>query len=317
MLYAKEGPLAMFRLKKPDVNIYIPQKALDAIFAECDGFDFDETGGRLIGTYLKKGNKYSIEVSGIIEPGPKAKRSATSFFQDGEHQAEIFRSVEKKYPEVEHLGSWHTHHVNGLTTLSSGDRTTYQKIVNHHLHNTDFFYALLVVEKRTGCQPRYLIKHYFLRRKDSAIYEIPDSQIHIIDKPLIWPPDQENQNIPSSGFSHSAEVRGNANQERVRDQEFFSEFYPAFKALFSKNTNIFYWKGKLNFVDDTSSDVLVMENQHNSGWVYSITAGDQRPLVSNISTRYKDRTFKSARHAISSMEKDINREIYSQKESSK
>ncbi len=304
----------MFKSKKPEVNIYIPKSALGVIYDECDQYDLDETGGRLIGNYKKNGNKYTIEVSGIIEPGPKATRTATSFFQDGEYQEKIFRSVEEKHPDVEHLGSWHTHHVNGLDTLSSGDRATYQRIVNHHMHNTDFFYALLVVEKKTGGQQRYTIKHYFLRRKDSAIYEIPDSQVHIIDKPLIWPFSGANNYLPSS-IPKAVEVKSNSNQERVKDQEFFAEFYSGFKPLFSKNTNAFYWKGKLNLVDNTFLDVVVIENQDDHGWAYSIAVADQIPSISNILTSYKDRTFKSARLAVFNIERNINQGIYLKKES--
>ena len=42
---------------------------------------------------------------------------------------------------IEHLGNWHTHHVNGYPNLSGGDVATYRRIVNHELHNLDFFYA--------------------------------------------------------------------------------------------------------------------------------------------------------------------------------
>lgn len=305
----------MFKPKKPEVNIYIPKGALDVVFDECDQYDFDETGGRLIGSYQKKGNKYTIEVSGIIDPGPSAMRTATSFFQDGDHQEKIFRLVEAKHPEIEHLGSWHTHHMNGLTTLSSGDRATYQRIVNHHMHNTDFFYALLVIEKRVGSQPRYVIKHYFLRRKDATIYEIPDSQVHIIDKPLVWPRVSKEERPSVSHPAQGTQIQVNANEERVKDQEFFAESYPGFKPLFSKNTNVFYWKGKLSLVDNTFIEVLVMENEQDNGWSYSITVANKDSFTFDAVAGYKDRSFKSARQAVLNMEKDINRELYSKRES--
>lgn len=298
----------MFGFKKPQVNIYIPKDALNVVFDECDQFDSDETGGRLIGCYQKKGNKYNIEVSGIIDPGPKARRAPTSFFQDGDYQEKIFRLVEEKHPQIEHLGSWHTHHVNGLTTLSSGDRSTYQRIVNHRLHNTDFFYALLVIEKKVNFKQRYVIKHYFLRRNDDTIYEIPDSQVHIVDKPLVWPRHEVAEVLSSPSVFPT-----NVNKERVKDKEFFAEFYPDFKPLFSKNTNIFYWKGKIHLVDNTRVDMLIMENMTDDGWAYSITATD--PSMADMMTSYKGHMFKSARAAMFKMERDINREIYLKKES--
>src|SRR5208283_2840426 len=106
------------------------------------------------------------------EPGPNAQRSATYFLQDGDYQEKLFRAIEAQHPEVEHLGNWHTHHVNGYPTLSGGDISTYRNIVNHRNHNTDFFYALLVVRKNQGGAERYETKHFFLRRGDDTVHEI-------------------------------------------------------------------------------------------------------------------------------------------------
>src|SRR6266571_4667033 len=126
----------MFRSKHPKIDISIPRKALEAIFDECDRHDIDETGGRIIGMYKKKGRDYAVDVLGVIGPGPNARRSPTSFFQDGEYQERVFRTVQRDHPNLEHLGNWHTHHVNGLQTLSGGDRETYHATVNHHKENT-------------------------------------------------------------------------------------------------------------------------------------------------------------------------------------
>src|ERR1700676_4005561 len=119
-----------------DVRVVMPEAALAAIFAECDGFDRDETGGRLIGTFVERNGKLTVRIAGVIEAGPQAKRSSASFFQDGQYQERIFRQVERDHPEIEHLGNWHTHHVNGFPTLSGGDIATYQRTVNHPKQHT-------------------------------------------------------------------------------------------------------------------------------------------------------------------------------------
>src|ERR1700730_1271266 len=177
----------MFRSKGPSFTIPFPKRALDAVFDECDRHNVDETGGRLIGTYRKRDNVYEIDVAGIIGPGPNAQRSPTSFFQDGGYQEQIFRSVERTHPEIEHLGNWHTHHVNGYPTLSGGDKETYFKTVNHESHNTDFFYAVLVVRKNPRGSPRYDLKHFVFRRGDKAIYEIPHRKIRFVGEDILWP----------------------------------------------------------------------------------------------------------------------------------
>jgi len=56
--------------KTGDVRLILPEAALRVIFHECDGFEQDETGGRVIGTFAEDGGKLVVRVSGVIEPGP-------------------------------------------------------------------------------------------------------------------------------------------------------------------------------------------------------------------------------------------------------
>ena len=167
---------------KVKMKVIIYSGVLESIFSECDKFDTHETGGALLGTYQGSAmlGTLSIIVSGVIDAGPKARRTATSFFKDGEYQEKVFRQVERLHPEIEHLGNWHTHHVNGLQTLSVGDVETYHKNVNSENHNTDFWYALLVTKRlRMG---RYGVKHFMLFRGDSAEYELLPGEIEVLDK---------------------------------------------------------------------------------------------------------------------------------------
>jgi len=76
------------------IRLVIPKAALTTVFDECDGFDQDETGGRVIGTYQINDGRLEIHVSGIIEAGPQARRSNVEFFQDGAYQEQIFRKIE-------------------------------------------------------------------------------------------------------------------------------------------------------------------------------------------------------------------------------
>lgn len=153
------------------VTIQIYSGVYEAITKECDRFNTHETGGALIGTYNYDSHTgLVITVSGVIDAGPKAQRTSVSFFKDGEYQEKIFRQIERRHPNIEHLGNWHTHHVNGLETLSKGDCETYHKNVNSKNHNTDFWYALLVTRKTVAGM--YLVKHYILYRNDPNEYQI-------------------------------------------------------------------------------------------------------------------------------------------------
>ncbi len=298
----------LFRSKKPAFSISIAREALDSIFDECDRYDVDETGGRLIGTYRHDNGRYDIDVKGVLEPGPKATRSPTSFFQDGDYQERLFRAIEAAHPEIEHLGSWHTHHVNGYPTLSGGDKTTYFKTVNHEKHNMDFFYALLVVSKNRGGNPRYAVKHFIFRRNDDMIYEIPAKDVRLIDAPALRPGDHEPAK-PSSP-SQAAAQQIAANPERTKDREFFAEFYPTLKPLLSKSIGAPYWKGPLTLVDGSQAEVVAMENADGGAPFYSIATSCKSPVISDTLAQYEQRQFRSARHAVLHLERDLNQALY-------
>lgn len=298
----------MFRSRKPAFSISIAREALETIFDECDRFDVDETGGRLLGTYRHKNGQYDIQVKGVLAPGPNAQRSPTSFFQDGEYQERLFRSIEVSHPDIEHLGNWHTHHVNGYPTLSGGDKTTYFNTVNHKKHNTDFFYALLVVSKNHDGNPRYAIKHFILRRNDQTVYEIPATQVRLVNTPALRPRDPRPVETP--GPSREAAPQIAPNRERAKDQEFFSEFYPDLKPLLSKSIGAPYWKGPLSLVDGSRADVVAIENAEGQAPFYSIATSCNNPVIADILARYQERQFRSARHAVLHLERDLNQALF-------
>lgn len=202
-----------------EVRVVMHEPVLQAIFDECDLHDYAETGGRLVGTYRTEPESHiELTVSGMIEPGPEAKRTPTSFFQDGKHQERVFRHLELELPELEHLGNWHSHHVNGYPTLSEGDKVTYHRIVNHPKHNTDFFYAILVVKKNPRrCRSRYSVKHFVLFRNQSGETELSPSQVQIVSRPIIWPQCanaeesirvHSNRDMLYKGMRYGASVKG-------------------------------------------------------------------------------------------------------------
>jgi hypothetical protein len=298
----------LFRAKKPTFSIAIARGALESIFDECDKYNLDETGGRLLGTYRHDNDRYDIEVKGVLEPGPNAQRSPTYFLQDGDHQEEQFRAVEASHPDIEHLGNWHTHHVNGYPTLSAGDKTTYFKTVNHEKHNTNFFYALLVVSKNGGGDPRYEVKHFVFRRGDDTIYEIPAKDVRLIDAPVLRPP--QARDTVELGDPRSHGPSDPPNPERAKDQEFFANFYPSLKALFSKDISAPYWKGPLPLVDGSRAMVVAMEDPDDTTRSYSIAGSCTNPIVADTLAQYRERKFRSARHAVLQLERDLNRALY-------
>ena len=313
----------MFRRKRanpelnlPKVKILIYQDVIESVFDECDRHDINETGGRIIGFYRQSADTLEIKACGLICPGPNARRTSASFFQDGEYQEAIFRKIEAQYPDVEHLGNWHTHHVNGLDTLSTGDIETYSRVVNHGSHNTDFFYALLVVAKnyRSRKSKRYLIKHFLIYRNNPSLYEVPASKVKFIKKSPMhidkYKPTVSTKEIVSlARKDHLPQL----NKVHLEDKKNIFEMYPDVKPFLSKKLGSLYWRGKLDLIDDTSAEVIILECIDENVPSYKITLAGSDADRFQSKQRYENHSFDSARKAIWSFERDLNREIFSRK----
>ena len=294
--------------RSSDVTVSIPAQALGSIFDDCDQYDHDETGGRIIGVFRGPPcGPLEIEVTGVIEAGPRANRSRSSFFQDGDYQAQVFRRIEASHPDVEHLGNWHTHHVNGFPTLSPGDIETYKRIVNHKEHNHNFFYALLVVSRSAGERnlSRYRIRHYILFRGDNSVYEIESPNVIVTQKPLVWPDGKDNRTTPGVCEHNDA--------TRVKDDAVIPEVFPTFRPYWSKRASTFYWKGTLELVDGQSIEVMVPEM---SGAAKDGPSHYQAIVKNAPETCTKEceefglREFESATQAVTILEKELNRALY-------
>lgn len=295
------------------VEVHFPAEALTRVFDECDRHDVDETGGRLVGTYaLDSDERLVIHVTGVIESGPKTRRSATSLFQDRKFQADVFRKIEAEHPEVEHLGSWHTHHVNGYPTLSGGDRGTYKRTVNHKKHNTHFFYALLVVNRNDTASPlkRYNIRHFILFRDDSAVYEIPAEAVKILDKPLWW---------PKSAVSEKQKERTGINidesvvevADRAIDQQFLKEFFPKLRPFFSNEAKAVYWKGTIELIDGANVVLVIAEViAGRDGTSYAVHLKDTREELAESIEELKKQRFSSGREAVFTIQRVLNKRLY-------
>jgi hypothetical protein len=66
----------MFRSKQPHFSVTISRGVLESIFDECDQFDSHETGGRLIGTFQKKGARQDVQLSGVLHNDSYSLRSS-------------------------------------------------------------------------------------------------------------------------------------------------------------------------------------------------------------------------------------------------
>ena len=291
-----------------DIRIVMPKTALLQIFDECDQFDHDETGGRILGTFTEEKRHLKLKVSALIDSGPRARRSAVMFFQDGDYQEQVFRKLESRNPEIEHLGNWHTHHMNGLQHLSSGDLDTYHRIVNHPKQNTPFFYALLVVSKLGGRDPlnRYSVKHYMFRKGDPKVYEIPQRMVELVDEKLLNSSAQPTSPPPAKITVAPASVR----TELISDQEFVKEFFPNVRPFQSPKLGV-YWKGVIELVNREALEVVAVESSHGKSHSYSLVVREVPSALEKEIHQLSENEYPSARAALIHAERTLNRTLYS------
>ena len=294
--------------KVQTIRVEIAGEVLESVFEECDRYDHDETGGRVVGHFSGDHGTLVVRAAGVIEPGPNARRTSASFFQDGDYQTEVFRRLEAKDHSIEHLGNWHTHHVNGYPTLSPGDVATYRRIVNHALHNLDFFYALLVTNRNEGRNglDRYAIRHYVLFRGEDDVHEVRPADVRVTDEPRVWPKkvDDSNRVLGAGGAKGDGTPRTVG--VRARDQGVLGVLCPSMEPRLSSRTGTFFWKGSLPLIDGTAMEIRVAEVEDDDGLLYY-------PVISNASdavAKLCETPFPSASHAVRALESRMNREIY-------
>ena len=287
------------------VRVEIAGRALETVFDECDRYDSDETGGRMVGHFSLEQDTLVVRPHGVIEPGPNARRTRTSFFQDGDHQTEVFRRIEAEDPTIEHLGNWHTHHVNGYPNLSGGDVATYRRIVNHELHNLDFFYALLVTARREGQSGlgRYAVRHYVLFRGDNEVYEVDPGEVRITDEATIWPKDAAGV---GDGLETNPDQMERAVAVRAHDQQVLEVMCPSLRPRLSARSEVFFWKGPLPLVDGTEAGLRIMEVKDDEGFAYYLRVS---PASAEARELYET-PFRSASEAVRALEVRLNRAIY-------
>ena len=299
--------------KMENIRLVIPNNALRAVFDECDQYNSEETGGRILGTYAyaHKKTALSITVTGIIEPGPAAARTASYLKQDGKYQEQIFREVEEREPTVEHLGNWHTHHVNGFPHLSEGDKSTYRRIVEHRKHNTDFFYALLVIKKNYGDDElrRYSFKNYLLRRGDPTVYEVPSSSLTFTDAPLIWP---LKTNVEENRARKPVKDDDAFRQRLILDADIVSQFYPNIRTFKSKELGI-CWRGSIPLLNGWEQEIVVIEDGSGSVPQFAVYLKDASSNLARSVDALSKVAFSSCREALLSAERTCNAELYERK----
>jgi len=170
------------------VDIIFDRRVFEYILHELHRYPTSEEGGKYIGyidlTKQEKGSdrNYRVIITDFLPGGPNARRTAVEFLPDGEFQEKMFRHAESMDSNVEHVGTWHSHHCNGLDRLSDGDIEGYFKTVNKRAYRPDVFVASLVKQLPRHSHDTSWIDHFLFVRNEEDFYKIT-SDITIADFP--------------------------------------------------------------------------------------------------------------------------------------
>ena len=172
-----QDPAMLLRLP-PNCQVIFDPHVQEYILYELQRYPTSEEGGKYVG-YLDVTNQahskdrfYRVIITDFLPGGPNAKRTAVEFMPDGEFQERLFRQIEKRDRNIEHLGTWHSHHCNGLDHLSGGDIEGYLKTVNKAAYRPDVFVASLVKHLPKNSRDANWIDHFLFIRNHDCFYKI-------------------------------------------------------------------------------------------------------------------------------------------------
>lgn len=249
-----------FRLSNLNVSVEIYDTVIARI-AHVVSVSVCEEGGKFIGKISKNGNQLKITVESYIDSGPRVNNSIGHLMPDGEYQEAMFRVLEKFDPDINYLGSWHTHHCNELAELSPGDIRSYKETLNSQEYGLDYFFALLV----TSLHGAQIQKRYYLFFRDQDGYsELNHSFVHIV--PGTSPLESILQNAEKAAFAYrqnrsnllysgAYEATSRASQieteadplEKIRseDQQWIRGQFPSAKPRRAKKDGSIYWEWQI------------------------------------------------------------------------
>lgn|GEM_PF-4884754 len=128
----------------PDARVCYAPQAAARMLALCVGCVALENGGRPLGLRQTEGARVRFHVAECLPPGPRAQRTRVSLLQDGEWQDWAFATLERAFPELRFLGSFHHHLCNAEQTFSAGDIAGYRELLRACPSDAGPFLAVLL-----------------------------------------------------------------------------------------------------------------------------------------------------------------------------
>jgi len=225
-----------------------------------------EDGGKFLGRIVRRDGQLVIRIETYIDSGPRVDHSASHLHPDGEYQEAVFRLAECLDPGIEHLGSWHSHHCNGLNTLSGGDIRGYIQTVSDPDYGPRYFFVVLVTALERG---RAAMRYYLFEKGTQEYVELDAGSVRLVDNVYPWEDvvaaseraAQKARNLPSSAaqaaLSHPLPTRRERDTSdalrllRSKDRAWFARRFPEAQIVQDRRDGTLSWKWPVRLDSET------------------------------------------------------------------
>jgi hypothetical protein len=237
-----------------DISVQINQPVFDRINKTLQNSNIEE-GGKLLGNIALDGNNLLINVETFIDSGPQMDSSTGHLHPDGIYQEAMFRLVERYDNEIEHIGSWHSHHCNGLCELSQGDINGYYSSVNDKHYNLGAFIAILITKfslSRTSFKTFLFVRDLreYIAIEETAIKVVPGAYKY--DELLLTGEElslkyRKRYISPATDFAFQQSIKkedNTLNRIRVEDNNWLKENCGFVSSKRDKRDGTIFWEWK-------------------------------------------------------------------------
>jgi hypothetical protein len=104
------------------------------------------------------------------------------------------------------------------------------------------------------------VKHFVFFRNDDQIHEIAPKRIRITQDPTVWLPGKAEKPTPPDVSNGDQHLAAPVIRNRGTDDNVLRRLFPGVSPFFSKSAQKLCWKGRIELLDYSNADVLIVEN---------------------------------------------------------
>lgn len=251
------------------VDMQVFAHILDTSKREIAAFPQVEVGGKFIGRWSCPGvdipnasieailPRLQVTLIDNLDAGAAAERTATYHLPDGPYQERLFRAVEREDPDVEHVGTWHSHHPNGFPNLSEGDRRGYRATLADPAYRPDVLVTWLATDGRGLAGGRC----WLWLRGHAEPYEVDLRAVVVVQSPSPYAAALSRQRSVEAirtRAGQAVDVVAPDGATLAAEQRFLAQRFDQVQAFRDRETGAIGWRFQLRGAYDSARGRLVL-----------------------------------------------------------